>query len=194
MKYILTGLHASGKLEAADLLSSKDIKVARFLTNSEEIDYCSKIYDFLKTEEMNTLFENGAFVYFSEIDGCKSCNEYEAISTSEFDNCDVMILSPNQLNNMPMKALPDKICFVWMDCNQSDRMGRYRSEKRKYSFSDRERIEKKDLGDYVSKIYSMPNSTSIYFANEDPQRVAAIVEIMVRYPATVDTIIENFKE
>lgn len=193
MKYILTGLHASGKKEAADRLLKDGIKVAKMFTNCENIDYNASLYEFLSTDEMNRIFENGAYVYFSDADRNMSSN-YETLSTSEFDRSDVIVLSPNQLNNMPMKALPDRVCFVWMDCNQSERMNRYKTEKRQYSFADREELERMDLGDYVSKIYGMPNSTSIYFSNEDPQRVAAIVEVMVRYPGSAETIIESFKE
>jgi hypothetical protein len=40
----------------------------------------------------------------------------------------------------------------------------------------------------------MPNSVSIYFSNEDPIRVAALVEIMVKWPVVADVIIDNFKE
>jgi hypothetical protein len=193
MKYILTGLHASGKLEAADYLSKKGIRVAKFFTNCETIDYSKKLYEVLSTEEMNRIFENGAYVYFADADKNMS-NNYETLSTSEFEQSDVIVLAPNQLNNIPVKAMPDKVCFVWMDCNQSERMGRHRTEKRQYNFTEREEIERSDLGDYVSKIYSMPNSSSIYFSNEDPQRVAALVEIMVKWPVVADVIIDNFKE
>lgn len=193
MKYILTGLHASGKLEAADHLSKKGIRVAKFFTNCETLDYNKPLYEILSTDEMNRIFENGAYVYFSDADKNMSSN-YETLSTSEFEQGDVIVLSPNQLNGMPMKALPDRVCFVWMDCNQSDRMNRHRTEKRQYNFTEREDIERVDLGDYVSKIYGIPNSTSIYFSNEDPQRVAAIVEVMVKFPSAAETIIENFKE
>ena len=193
MKYILTGLHASGKLEAADFLSSRGVRIAKFFTNLEHVEYNAPLYETLSTDEMNRIFENCAYVYFSDADR-NMCNNYETLSTSEFDSSDVIVLSPNQLNCMPMKALPDRVCFVWMDCTQSERLSRHRSEKRQYSFTDREELERMDLGDYVSKIYSLPNSTSIYFSNEDPQRVAAIVDVMVKYPGSAETIIENFKE
>lgn len=193
MKYILTGLHASGKKEAADYLLENGVNVAKFFTNLEHVDYNAGLYETISTEEMNRIFENGAYIYFADIDGTMS-NNYETLSTSEFDRCDVMVLSPNQLNSIPMKALPDKVCFVWMDCNLSDRMDRFKTEKRQYSFAKREEKERMDLGDYVSKIYSLPNSSSIYFSNEDPQRVAAIVEVMVKYPNSADTIIRNFRE
>lgn len=193
MKYIITGLHASGKLEAADYLSSKGIKVAKLFTNVEKIDYNPSLYETLTTDEMNRMFENAAYVYFADYDHTMQ-NHYEALATSEFESSSVIVLSPNQLNNMPVKELPDRVCFVWMDCNQSDRISRYRSEKRDYVFNDREDIEKVDLGDFVSKIYNMPNSVSMYFSNEDPIRVASIVEVMVKYPGSADTLIENFKE
>lgn len=193
MKYILTGLHSSGKLEVADLLSKKGIRVAKFFTNCDNIDYNKPLYETLSTEEMNRIFENGAYVYFSDADK-KMANHYETLSTSEFEQSDVIVMSPNQMNNVPLKNLPDRVCFVWMDCNQTERMNRHRTEKRQYSFTEREDIERADLSDYVSKIYSMPNSTSIYFSNEEPQRVAALVEVMVKFPSAAETIIENFKD
>ena len=193
MKYIITGLHASGKLEAAGYLSKNGIRVAKFFTNCENIDYNKDLYDTLSTEEMNRIFENGAYVYFADADKSMSSN-YETLSTSEFEQSDVIVMSPNQINNIPMRSLPDTVCFVWMDCNKSERISRYNSEKRQYGFTERESIERTDLGDYVSKIYGLPNSTSIYFTNEDPQRVAALIEVMVRFPGASGIIIDSFRK
>lgn len=193
MKYILTGLHASGKMEAADYLSKKGIKVAKFFTNCDNICYNKDLYEKVTTDEMNRIFENYAYIYFSSIN-CDEQNTYEALSTSEFESCDVLVISPRQLNCIPLKQLPDRVCFVWMDSNQADRMDRYKTEKRQYVFSEMERSERTDLGDYISKIYNFPNSANIYFTNEDPKRVAALVEVMVKWPESAETIIENFKE
>jgi hypothetical protein len=193
MKFIVTGLHSSGKLEVARILSSNGVKVGKLFTNLDsDPKYSPELYDRLPTDEINRIFENAAYIYFSEMNNSIT-NNYECLSSSEFDNCDVFVLSPNQLNNIPMKRLPDSVCFVWMDCNSSNRSDRYRAEKRQYNFKEREDLERTDLSDFVDKLYNFPDSRIIYFQNEDPQRVAAVVEIMVKFPETVDIVSKSFR-
>ncbi len=192
MKYIVTGLHSSGKAEVAEALEKNGVRVGHLFTNLDCVPYHQGLYECLTTDEINRLFENGAYIYFSEVNNSIS-NNYECLSTSEFDNNDVFILSPNQINNMPLKAMPDKVCFVWMDNNSLSREARYKYEKRQYNFRSREDLERISLSDYIDKLYNMPDSTLIYFQNEDPQRVAAVVEIMVKYPETRDIILKAFK-
>lgn len=192
MKYIITGLHSSGKAEVAETLEKNGIRVGKIFTNLETRNYHQKLYEIFPTEEMNRIFENDAYIYFSEINNSVS-NDYECLTTSEFDSCDVFVMTPNQINNMPMKRLPDSVCFVWMDCNTMNRESRYKNEKRQYNFRTRENIERIDLSDFTDKLYNFPDSRIIYFQNEDPQRVASIVEVMVKYPETRDIIIKSFR-
>lgn len=193
MKYIITGLHSSGKLEAAQQLIVNGIRVGKMFTNVDSISYHKPLYEFFPTDEVNNIFENQAYVYFSEIENSISSN-YEGLSIHEFDNNDVFVLSPNQLNSIPLKSLPSDICFIWMDCNINNRISRFKQEKRQYDFKKREELERLDLSDFVDKLYNMPNSRIVYFSNEDPQRVAALVEIMVKYPETIKTITKYFRD
>lgn len=192
MKFILTGLHSSGKNEVVELLKKDGVSVGKLFTNLDTVQYNSRLYETLPTEELNRIFENGAYVYFSEVNNSIS-NNYECLSSSEFDSCDVFVLSPNQINSIPMKAFPESVCFVWMDCNSMNRESRYRSEKRQYNFREREKLERMDLSDFTDKLYNLPDSRLIYFQNEDPQRVAAIVETMVRFPSSRETILRAFR-
>ena len=192
MKYIVTGLHSSGKAEVAEMLEKDGVKVGKLFTNLDSVQYHHKLYECLTTEEINRIFENGAYVYFSEVNNSIS-NNYECLASSEFDTSDVFVLSPNQINNIPLKALPEKVCYVWMDCNSLNREARYKSEKRQYNFKSREELERIDLSDFTDKLYNTPNSSIIYFQNEDPQRVATIVEIMVKYPETIELIQRTFR-
>lgn len=193
MKYIITGLHSSGKLEVAKQLSQNGVRVGHLFTNLDDVRYQGELYETLTTDELNRIFENAAYVFFSEVNNSIT-NNYECLATSEFDSADVFVLTPNQLNNIPMKALSDKICFVWMDCNATNRLARYKNEKRSYNFKDREDLERIDLSDFTDKIYGLPNSTLVYFQNEEPQRVAAIVEVMVKAPQLSEIIVKNFKD
>ena len=48
--------------------------------------------------------------------------------------------------------------------------------------NDRDRIEKSNMSDFIKNIYNFPKSHLIYFFNEDPQRVAAIIYALVKHP------------
>ena len=191
MKYIITGLHSSGKLEAVQQLMDNGVRVGKLFTNADSQQYHGQLYELYQTDEVNRIFENQAYVYFSEIENSIS-NIYEGLSSFEFDNNDVFILTPNQINALPMKSLPEEVCFVWMDCNTNNRANRFKTEHRQYDFKYREDLERFDLSDFVDKLYNLPNSRIVYFSNEDPQRVAAIVEIMVKYPDAAKIITKNF--
>ena len=193
MKYIITGLHSSGKLETVQQLISNGIHVGHMFTNVEHPEYHTDLYDVYQIDEINRIFENQAYVYFSEVENSIS-NNYEGLSAHEFDNNDVFVMTPNQLNTLPMKSLPSDVCFVWMDCNTNNRIARFKAEKRQYDFKRRDEIERLDLSDFIDKIYNLPNSRIIYFSNEDPQRVAALIEIMVKYPETARTITKYFND
>jgi hypothetical protein len=201
MKYIIIGMHSSGKQEVADILEQMGISCGRLFTNMD----CpsSKIYNGLNYELYTTrdvleIFENNAYIFiqeFPEIESLYVSNNntwYEGLTKYEFDNNEVFILSPDQLMAISPTSIKEDICFVWMDNPKQARLNRYYSEKRSYSFSARENIEKGDASSFVSLLYDFNKSKVLYFTNEEPCRIAAIIYSLIKHPDLLPVYTESF--
>lgn len=193
MKYFIVGMHSTGKMKVAKILKENKISVGHLSTNAELSQELTthNLYRKYDIEDMNSIFENSAYIFFKDLND-RLMNEYECLTKFDFDNNDVFILSPHHINSIPKTDFNEEICFIWLDNNVTNREMNHIDESRKYKFHERDRLESKDIHDFVDKIYTMPNSSMIYFWNEDPQRVATIIEIMIRYPEMRRKIIDNF--
>jgi len=198
MKFLIVGLHSSGKQEVLDTLTEMGVKCGRLFSNldnpSPEI-YNSFNYDIFTTKEVNEIFENNAYIFINELDRSSNVNSYkyfEGLTKYEFDNNDVFALSPDQLLHISPNAIKDDICFIWMDNDKEDRILKYRKEKRTYNFSNREEIEKNDLDFFVKTLYNYNNSSLIYFVKEDPCRVATVIYSIIQHPDLMDVFVKNF--
>lgn len=193
MKFIIIGRHCTGKMRVAKILAEHGVRVGHLLTNAELTSDIIQhnIYNHHSTSDMNSIFENDAYIFFKDLTG-DMMNEYECLSKFDFENNDVFILSPQHINMTPKCDFGSKICFIWLDSTLSVREMTHRDECRKYSFKTRELVEARDTMDFVDKIYNMPNSEMLYFWNEDPQRVATIIEVMLEYPDTIGKFAKTF--
>lgn len=198
MKFLIVGLHSSGKQEVLDTLTEMGIKCGRLFSNLDNPSpdiYNSFNYDIFTTKEVNEIFENNAYIFINELDRSSNVNSYkyfEGLTKYEFDNNDVFALSPDQLLHISPNAIKDDICFVWMDNDKEDRILKYRKEKRTYNFSNREEIEKNDLDFFVKTLYNYDNSSLIYFVKEDPCRVATVIYSIIKHPDLLDVFVKNF--
>ena len=135
MKFLIVGLHSSGKQEVLDTLTEMGIKCGRLFSNLDNPSpdiYNSFNYDIFTTKEVNEIFENNAYIFINELDRSSNVNSYkyfEGLTKYEFDNNDVFALSPDQLLHISPNAIKDDICFVWMDNDKEDRILKYRREK-----------------------------------------------------------------
>lgn len=198
MKFLIVGLHSSGKQEVLDTLTEMGVKCGRLFSNLDNPSpdiYNSFNYDIFTTKEVNEIFENNAYIFINELDRSSNVNSYkyfEGLTKYEFDNNDVFALSPDQLLHISPNAIKDDICFVWMDNDKEDRILKYRKEKRTYNFSNREEIEKNDLDFFVKTLYNYDNSSLIYFVKEDPCRVATVIYSIIKHPDLLDVFVKNF--
>ena len=199
MKYFITGLHASGKQEAVDILQKMGVKCGKLFTNMDDMSadiYNSDNYEIYTNDDVNELFENDAYIFIQELPqtvmSFKTGRYYEGLSKYEFDNNDVFILSPDQLISITPNTIKDDVCFIWLDNTKDNRSSRYYNEKRSYNYNERDVYEKRDLNIYVKMLYSFDNSRLIYFNNEVPSRIAAITYAMIKYPDLIDTFVKNF--
>lgn len=189
MKYIIVGLHSTGKQEVLDALAKDGIECGRLFTNA---DLSDPRYDFYTDEDVRTIFENNAYVFIKELCTTSKINCYEGLSLNEFDYKDVFALTPDQFNAIPLVPLSDDVCFIWMDSNDTSRRTRYMEEKRSYNFNQQDKVEKERLSDFIKNIYSFPKSHILYFFNEDPQRVAAIIYALVKHPELLPIFEKKF--
>ena len=117
---------------------------------------------------------------------------YEGLSLYAFENNEVFVMSPDQLFAISPTSIKDDVTFIWLDNPKKDRLNRYYAEKRPYSFYNREDIELKDSGSFVKFLYGFDRSKVLYFTNEDPMRVAAIIYSMIIHPDLLDVYTEAF--
>lgn len=181
MKYIITGLHSSGKREVIqDLKKTSSLRIGRTFNNiSQPIEGLYNIDQIYYTNnEINSIFENGSYVFIKEVTDY-NVPFYTGLTKQEFDICDVFVLTPDQFIAVP--SFPEEVCILWMDNNTSQRKQRYNSQKMMYDFKTREDIEKEDSEEYINKLYRSLDTHLIYFENEDPSRVSAIVQALAKH-------------
>lgn len=189
MKYIIVGMHSSGKQELFELLSKQDIACGKLFSNVNINDIR---YDFFSDTDLIEIFENKAYLFMKEIDDY-SRNSYEGLSLYEFDNNDVFLLSPDQFTAIPQQFFQDDVCLVWLDDSKGIRKQRYDDEKRSYNFSEREEFERRDLEEFIKIIYNNKKFHVLYFTNEDIARISSVVYACVKYPDLVFNFEKTYK-
>ena len=200
MKYIIIGMHSSGKQEVADKLEKLGISCGRLFTNMDVQSYKvynGSNYELYTTKDIVEIFENNAYIFIQEFPEIESLylssnTWYEGLSKYEFENNDVFVLSPDQFFAISPSSIKEDVIFIWMDNTKQDRLSRYYTEKRAYSFSGREAIEKKDSASFVQLLYDFNKSKVLYFTNEDPMRVAAVVYSIIKHPDLLPIYIESY--
>ena len=186
-KYILIGFQCSGKMQIADILRDMGVKVGRTFRSSDTIgsqySLSTVVYNI---EEVNNIFDNQSYLFIKESQS-KSHNYYEGISFYEYQNNDVFIMTPDQFNTVP--HFDDDVIFIWLDNNTQQRKHRHRMEKRKYDFSKQEMIEHEYVQDFTNRI---GDNAMMYFLNEDPDRVAAILYSVIKHPDLLEVYLKAF--
>lgn len=196
MKIFIVGRQCSGKTEVLDECAELGLRVGREFCNIEsDMLHIDKKYERYTIDDIGKIFENGAYICISGIDESGVLDGYmgyRGISLYTYDNSDVMALHPKQVCNINKPAIKDNIIFVWLDNNRDKRIHRFASLKCHYDFVEMEEAESQFDADFVKSIYNFPNSQLIYFNNEDPSRVAAIVYTLVKHPELVDIFVKKF--
>lgn len=194
MKYFIVGLHGSGKQEVIDILEQQGIDCGHLFSNIEKPSaqvYGSFNYELYNSTDINDVFENNAYVFMREL---KHNNEkyYEGLSTYCLDNNDVFALSPDQLVAISPNQMPKDVCFIWMDDTKQIRFTRYCDEKCVYDFNAREQMERKDINTFIKNMYACGGSNVLYFMNEDPVRVAAIIYALIKHEDLLPAFAQAF--
>lgn len=200
MKFFITGLHSSGKQEIADILEKHGVDVGRLFSNIDSPQtniYNSYNYELMTTSDINEMFENKAYLFLQELESSattKSYKYYEGLSSWAYDNNQLFVVSPDQFIAIPQKSYNnEEIVLIWVDNDRHNRKLRYTEEKRTYSFSEREKIETKDIQVFGKLIYSLPKSHVLYFTNEEPGRIACVVLSLIEHPEYLHIYEKYFK-
>jgi hypothetical protein len=191
MKFFVVGLHSSGKSDVIDFLEKKGIKCGHIFSDLETIKesiYGSTNYESYTIKDVNEVFENDAYIFVQECKH-KDIRYYEGLSKYSFEHNEVFYLSPDQLVKCSFTNINEPICFIWLDNTRSHRLTKHTEDRRTYNFKQREELETQDLSTFVKIIYSKPH---LYFSNEDPIRVAAIIYTMITSPESQNIFFSNF--
>lgn len=188
MKYIIIGPHCSGKQRIAEDLKNLGHKVGNIFRSVEELkpSHYSLSNVYYEFQDIEKIFESQAYLFIKQ---CvkNSVSYFEGLSSYDFENNDVFIMSPDQFIEVP--EFTGDVCFVWLDNSQGIRYSLHANEHRKYEFFEQEKIESGNLKDFTERIYKYP---VLYFNNEVPERVSAIIHSLLVNPELFDVIIKRF--
>lgn len=198
MKVFIVGKHASGKHATLQCCEDQGVRVGREFSNLPEPQpqiYIDPKYNHYSADDISKIFEMNSYICMSGIEEDGVLDAYmfhRGISFYTYDNSDVMVITPTQLENLNKKAIRDRILFVWLDCTQDNRIRRHAEENRSYSFTEQEDIEERHGIDFVKTLYNFPDSDVLYFTNEEPERIGTIISTIVKHPDVLPNFIENF--
>ena len=186
-KFIIIGFNGSGKMAVANILREMGVNVGQTFRSTDTIgnqySLSTIVYDI---KELNNLFENQAYLFIKESIN-KANKYYEGISFYEYQTHDVFVMTPDQFNTVA--RFDDNVVLVWLDNNSAQRRSRHSMEKRKYDFIRQEQIEQEYIQDFTDRIN---DNAILYFNNEQPDRVAAIVYSAIKHPDLLDVYLNAF--
>lgn len=201
MKFFIIGMHASGKHEIARQLENLGMKYGKCFSSVPNVNNVENLYAKGEFEQYNVMdisevFENNAYIFIQEqpdnILNVSAHKYFEGLSKYTYDTNDVFVLSPDQFMSIALSNIPQDAVYIWLDNTKTNRQNKYKTEKREYIFNEREYIEKKDIKDFVKSLYNIANGKLLYFTNEDPGRVSAIIYSMYKHDDLINTYIEKF--
>lgn len=199
MKIIIVGKHASGKHEVLNLCEHNGVKVGREFCNIDQPNpkiYMDPKYTKYSNDDISNIFELKAYLSIGGIEESEIIDSYmyhRGISAYALDQADVLVMTLAQFDGINKQVLlGDKVIFVWLDNTQDNRIRRHAAEDRTYSFKEQEDIELSHGVDFVKNLYDFPGADVMYFTNEEPERVAAIITALVRYPDLAPLFIKHF--
>ena len=202
MKFIITGKHCSGKLEVLRLLGELGMNIGHEFSNIPRYNpsiYIDPEYEKYTQNDINDVFENRCFISLQNMLGVSmldSYSYYHGISFDTFDSSDVVIMSPNQVlssNRYVFNPNSPNIVWIWLDNTFENRSRRFRDEHRRYDFDEIESLDSLNSGDFVKIIYPHnPSCHTLYFTNEVPERVAAIIFSIYKHPDLLQTFEQYF--
>jgi hypothetical protein len=190
MKYLIVGRQGCGVKEIVELSEKMGISVGHIFRNISEIDPRSYtlsklIYDYSDIENIE---ESNSYIFMQE---CFQKEKFlEGLSFYEYDQNDVIYMGIDHIVKIP-QSVWDKmdVTIIWLD-NTSDFRFNYMIENGyMHDFNIQEDNESFNIQGFIDRVYDKKH---IYFFNEEPKRVAAILYGLVKHPDLLDIFIQNF--
>jgi hypothetical protein len=190
MKYLIVGRQGCGIKEIVELSEKMGISVGHIFRNISEIDPRSYtlsklIYDYSDIENIE---ESNSYIFMQE---CFQKEKFlEGLSFYEYDRNDVIYMGIDHIVKIP-QSVWDKmdVTIIWLD-NTSDFRFNYMIENGYiHDFNIQEDNESFNIQGFIDRVYDKKH---IYFFNEEPKRVAAILYSLVKHPDLLDIFIQNF--
>lgn len=198
MKVFIVGKQCTGKLEVLNRLEELGCVVGRPFSNIEEYDpriYMDPAYSMYSELDIERIFEQESYIY---IHGCRERGVPNAhmiqfgLSLYTFDGAEVFSLTPEEFLAIQQKKFNEDILIVWLDNTRQDRYVRHNREDRLYNFDQREKEESICDSELCKQIYSVPSAGVLYFNNEVPERIAAIIYSILKHDDLLSIYINNF--
>lgn len=176
MKYIVVYLHSSNEDIIKDYLSRLGIKVCNMFRDRDDIPnntyHNSNIV--YNIDDINNMFENNSYIILHR--KYNNISYYEGISKYDYDNSEILFLTPDQFN---LLSLNKDDCVIWIDDTRDTRYRNYINNQYDYDFVKEENYEGRDMINCINKI---TERDYIYFSNEDPYKIFAIIYSIIKYP------------
>lgn len=190
MKYLIIGRQGSGIPEIVEDLEKLGVSVGHIFRSIPEVDEKSYtlskiVYDFSDIEKIE---ETNSYIFIQE---CFQKEKFlEGLSFYEYDNNDVIYMGIDHVAKIPQKVW-DKmnVTIIWLDNTYDFRMNYMLENGYKHMYYIQEDNEGFNIAGFTDRVY---DKSHIYFFNEDPKRISAIIYSLVKYPDLLDIFIKNF--
>lgn len=194
MKIFITGNNAVGKSDVLCELEKfgiSDISIGKRFASLEGLpNECyldNSTYEYLENTEIIKLFESKSYFFIHE-NSTFDVSFFEGLSMWSYNKGNVFVLTPSQFLEIP-KFEKDNV-IVWMDGSVKNRRTRYLENRKKYNFTKLDEHERSLSKPLIEKIYQ--NENVLYFNNEEPSRVAAIIASLILHPELLKIYRTNF--
>lgn len=192
MKYLLIGRQGCGIPEIVRELEELGLDVGHIFRSMENIDPKSYslsriVYDYSDIEKIE---ETDSYIFMQE---CFQKEKFlEGLSFYEYDRNDVVYMGVDHIAKIPQKVW-DKmnVTIVWLDNTYDFRYNYMLDNGYTHIFDIQEDNENFGISGFMERVYDKDH---IYFFNENPQRVAAIVYSLVKHPDLLDIFIKKFND
>lgn len=141
IRIIVIGKQCTGESKIRKTLEDIGINVAsRFTNNGGDPKEASGLNSFynLDTQTIHNAFESGSLLTLSTnpITGY-----YQGYTFNDFDNCDIIFVTPNEFLELKTELIREKTLVVWIDSNYESRYRYYVENGYEYNFDAIESIE-----------------------------------------------------
>lgn len=144
IRIIVIGKQCTGESKIRKTLEDIGVNVASRFTNNDEITGNTKeasglnsFYN-LDTQTIHNGFESGSLLTLSTnpITGY-----YQGYTFNDFDNCDIIFMTPNEFLEMKTELIRERTLVVWIDSNYESRYRYYVENGYEYNFDAIESTE-----------------------------------------------------